>query len=58
VLRIHPFEPLSIYEAVFNQPTLSNRRKLNGTRIWSLSAPAEETTGFDHEARRYWFPRS
>ena len=42
-----PFEPLSIYEAVFGQPTLSDRRKLNGTRItWSLLAPAEETTGF------------
>jgi hypothetical protein len=47
VLRINPFEPLSIYEAVFSQPTLSNRRKLNGTRItWSLPASAEETTGF------------
>jgi len=47
VLRINPFEPLSIYEAVFSQPTLSNRRKLNGTFItWSLPAPAEETTGF------------
>ena len=38
---------LSIYEAVFSQPTLSTRCKLNGTRItWSLPAPAEETTGF------------
>ena len=47
VLRINPFEPLSIYEVVFNQSTLSNRRKLNGTRItWSLPASAEETTGF------------
>jgi hypothetical protein len=47
LLRINPFEPLSIYEAVFSQPTLSNGRKLNGTRItWSMPAPAEETIGF------------
>ena len=47
VLRINLSKPLSIYEAVFSQPTLSNRRKLNGTRIaWSMPAPAEETTGF------------